>query len=116
MGPNTKAVTRSTRFGNSFAVVKPMRGAGRSWRIVWSTFRAGRGRRAPAGFEPIKCETQHQAHEVAVRLFREWITHPYQAKRLDEARRELRGWNLACSCPLDMPCHADVLLELVNEV
>jgi hypothetical protein len=27
---------------------------------------------------------------------------------------ELRGKNLACWCPLDQPCHADVLLELVN--
>lgn len=29
-------------------------------------------------------------------------------------RRELRGKNLACFCPLDQPCHADVLLELAN--
>lgn len=28
---------------------------------------------------------------------------------------ELRGKNLACWCPLDQPCHADVLLELANE-
>ncbi|MCA3256251.1 DUF4326 domain-containing protein [Bradyrhizobium sp.] len=27
---------------------------------------------------------------------------------------ELRGKNLACWCPLDEPCHADVLLELAN--
>lgn len=27
---------------------------------------------------------------------------------------ELRGKNLACFCPLDQPCHADVLLELAN--
>lgn len=27
---------------------------------------------------------------------------------------ELRGKNLACWCPLDAPCHADVLLELAN--
>lgn len=26
----------------------------------------------------------------------------------------LRGKNLACFCPLDKPCHADVLLELAN--
>jgi len=31
-----------------------------------------------------------------------------------DARRELRGRNLACWCPLDQPCHADVLLELAN--
>ena len=27
---------------------------------------------------------------------------------------ELRGHDLACWCPLDGPCHADVLLELAN--
>jgi hypothetical protein len=27
---------------------------------------------------------------------------------------ELRGKDLACWCPLDQPCHADVLLELAN--
>ena len=27
----------------------------------------------------------------------------------------LRGKNLACWCPLDQPCHADVLLELANQ-
>lgn len=27
---------------------------------------------------------------------------------------ELRGKDLACFCPLDQPCHADVLLELAN--
>lgn len=26
----------------------------------------------------------------------------------------LRGKNVACFCPLDQPCHADVLLELAN--
>ena len=31
-----------------------------------------------------------------------------------EIRQELRGKNLACWCPLDQPCHADVLLELAN--
>jgi len=27
---------------------------------------------------------------------------------------ELRGRDLACWCPLDQPCHADVLLEIAN--
>lgn len=31
-----------------------------------------------------------------------------------EAQTFLRGKDLACWCPLDQPCHADVLLELVN--
>ena len=32
-----------------------------------------------------------------------------------DIQRELRGKNLACWCPLDQPCHADVLLRLANE-
>lgn len=28
--------------------------------------------------------------------------------------KELKGKNLACFCPLDKPCHADVLLEIAN--
>lgn len=34
---------------------------------------------------------------------------------LREAVEKLRGKNLACWCPLDQPCHADVLLELANQ-
>lgn len=29
-------------------------------------------------------------------------------------REELAGKNLACWCPLDLACHADILLELAN--
>ena len=28
---------------------------------------------------------------------------------------ELRGKNLSCWCPLDKPCHADILLEIANK-
>ena len=27
---------------------------------------------------------------------------------------DLKGKNLACWCPMDGPCHADILLELAN--
>lgn len=32
----------------------------------------------------------------------------------EEIVKELKGKNLACYCPLDRPCHADVLLEIAN--
>jgi hypothetical protein len=35
---------------------------------------------------------------------------PFPAVALDE----LRGKDLVCWCPLDQPCHADVLLRLAN--
>lgn len=31
-----------------------------------------------------------------------------------QIKTELRGKNLACWCPLDQPCHADVLLQIAN--
>jgi len=46
----------------------------------------------------------------AVLAFRE-MCGPAWAK---DARRELRGKNLACWCKPGTPCHADVLLELAN--
>ncbi|MCL2394822.1 MAG: DUF4326 domain-containing protein [Acidimicrobiaceae bacterium] len=33
---------------------------------------------------------------------------------VEDVRRELAGADLACWCPLDGPCHADVLLEVAN--
>lgn len=32
-----------------------------------------------------------------------------------DIQAELRGKDLACWCPLDQPCHADVLLEIANQ-
>jgi len=32
----------------------------------------------------------------------------------EDAQRELAGRDLACWCPLDQPCHADVLLRVAN--
>lgn len=39
--------------------------------------------------------------------------YPHRRK-LIAALPSLRGRNLACWCALDQPCHADVLLEVVN--
>jgi hypothetical protein len=111
---NTRSVPRGTRYGNPFKILPPVRGLARSWQVNWTDQGAGAGRVPPAGFKPIRCETEHQAHELAVRLFREWLTAPEQADRLGAFRLELAGFNLACWCRLDLPCHADVLLDLVN--
>lgn len=39
---------------------------------------------------------------------------PTPRRTLREIRILLGGQNLACWCPLDQPCHADVLLEIAN--
>ncbi len=46
-----------------------------------------------------------------VEFYREWIVCQFT---IDEIRRDLCGKDLVCWCPLDQPCHADVLLELAN--
>lgn len=52
----------------------------------------------------------------AVDLYREYLraawTHKFGREALDLS--ELRGKDLVCYCPLDQPCHADILLELAN--
>jgi hypothetical protein len=32
-----------------------------------------------------------------------------------DLKQQLRGADLACYCPLNEPCHADVLLEVAND-
>jgi hypothetical protein len=54
------------------------------------------------------------AHEEAVGQYLKWIAAPEQATLMADAHRELRGLDLGCGCPLGLPCHADVLLILVN--
>ena len=51
----------------------------------------------------------------AVAMYRRWLAETQQGRDIAEAaRRELRGKVLACFCPLDGPCHADVLLQIAN--
>ena len=51
----------------------------------------------------------------AVRRYHEDLLGGRLAVGVDDVRRELRGRDLACYCPLDEPCHADVLLVVANE-
>ena len=50
----------------------------------------------------------------AVAAYRRWIEQVASDAWKGRAVIELRGRNLACWCPLDQPCHADVLLEIAN--
>jgi len=65
----------------------------------------------------------------AVTLFRTWLVDEHaldaylgekagpmsvRRRKLLAALQKLGGKNLACFCPLDHPCHADVLLEIAN--
>ncbi len=104
--PGAVVVSRATRWGNPFRVgATYMWLAGeedRTWPVPTS--------RDPGeyadGVRVVHCPDT----ATAVNWFRRWAVGDYSA----EARRILRGHDLACWCPLDQPCHADVLLELAN--
>lgn len=49
--------------------------------------------------------------ETCAELFRSYVLDPDEPLDVEE----LRGKDLACWCPLDQPCHADVLLKLANK-
>ncbi len=49
--------------------------------------------------------------EKSVALYRQYAREAFNERDL---RACLRGKNLAYWCPLDQPCHADILLELAN--
>lgn len=34
---------------------------------------------------------------------------------MEDIKTTMRGKNLACWCPLNSPCHANILLEIANE-
>lgn len=100
MPPNTVSVARPGPFGNPF-IVSECRGAG-------------------------FVGTDQELAARCVAAFEVWAFSPYWRNNWDgeqsEAERTkllsllpgLRGKNLACFCPLDQPCHADVLLKHAN--
>ena len=99
MPPNTVSVTRPGEWGNPFRV-------GGYYRVNAGAFAWLEAIEEIAKQDPrfFKVETNEQA----VELFRKY------AEPRAQKFKTLRGKNLACWCPLDQPCHADVLLELAN--
>ena len=99
MPPNTVCVTRPGKWGNPFK----------------------RSTCIEVGY----ADNDADARQMCVDSFRDWLlkgdlsewwfSGSQQRWEWMRANLEsLRGKNLACFCPLDMPCHADVLLELAN--
>ena len=92
-------------------------GQGTKWCNPWKITPHEDGRATVT--DPISCtafESVPAANAHATGSFRwQLLNHPNVLGFTEtEARAELAGKNLACSCPLDQPCHADVLLEIAN--
>jgi hypothetical protein len=69
------------------------------------------GRPTPWG-NPFPAIPTPAGRAAAVALFITWFTA--RPDLLAAARRQLTGRDLACWCPLDQPCHADVLLTAIT--
>lgn len=92
------------------APVRIQRQRTKGWRMPPNTVYVGRG---SVWGNPCKAPTSDAVGRAyAVVGFRQYC--PPASPLADAARRILRGKNLACWCPLDQLCHADVLLEIAN--
>jgi hypothetical protein len=80
----------------------------KGWRMPENTVKVDRTTRWGNDFIMAHEGTRH----MAIAIHRERAMA--QAESCLEYFEPLRGKNLACWCPLDRPCHADVLLELAN--
>ena len=99
MPPNTIRVARPGRWGNTWEVWQDDDG---QWR-------------ASNGCCHHEVASKPDGLQLAVQLHEEEWRGRIGKYGTSTILAELRGKNLACWCPLDQPCHADVLLELANE-
>jgi hypothetical protein len=90
-------VGRPTKWGNPFSVGAP------------SAYWMGPGWASPRRPDPVP---KMDAADVT-QIYRQMVETNNASFERGEVS-ELRGHDLACWCPLDQPCHADVLLELAN--
>lgn len=109
MPENTKYVGRGSRWGNPFRITGTS-GAGTLYGPGWCDGEPDRAY-VSAGGEGARASLV--AH--AVENYEQHITH-CSWRKFDRADvvKHLRGKDLACWCPLDQPCHADVLLKIAN--
>jgi hypothetical protein len=113
MPPGAKYVGRPSRWGNPFWIYKGHTTAGPSW---------GKAREVWGHISRVQCDAAYVTSSSAlgsadaVELFESLmrVRARDEGDRLREWLAPLVGKDLACWCPLDQPCHADVLLRLAN--
>jgi hypothetical protein len=108
MPENTVYVGRPTRWGNPYYIGRVGN------RRRWTGYFVGEHGNDIDAFG--EYATHREAAARAVEMY-ELHIGPMGNHELDveDVRRTLAGKNLACWCPPEQPCHADVLLELANQ-
>jgi Domain of unknown function (DUF4326) len=83
----------------------------RGWRLPPGAVSVAHPTRWQNPYRPDERSPAANAHAVALYCLH-LAEHP---ELVDAARRELAGKHLACWCPLDLPCHADLLIRVANQ-
>ncbi|MGF6434312.1 DUF4326 domain-containing protein [Bradyrhizobium elkanii] len=82
----------------------------KGWKMPAGTVYVGRPTEWGNPFKPPTNDAIGRAYAVV-----QFVGYcPPDSPLAEAARRILKGKNLACFCPLDQPCHADILLQLAN--
>jgi hypothetical protein len=81
----------------------------KGWRMPENTVYVGRGSRYG---NPYRVGIDGNRYEVLY-LYVQWLSEIMEEN--PDFLKLLKGKDLACWCPLDKPCHADILLDLANE-
>lgn len=93
----------------------------KGWRMPDNTIYVGRPTKWGNPYKVGTAYTQPDGEEIilnnqqVVNLFDQAIFIYSFPIGIDEIVSELKGKNLACFCPLDKPCHADILLKIANQ-
>jgi hypothetical protein len=106
-------VGRGSRWGNPFHVHKGHTLVGPEWLEVRSNWGRVTARAATCAYIS-SSEVIGPRRLVSNFGSLMYIRGRDEAEQLEAWLSPLRGKDLACWCPLDQPCHADVLLELAN--
>ena len=101
MPENTVYVGRPSVWGNPYTIR-------REGKITWDVCHHS------SVLATYTSRTGVEARADAVHRLRRLLERGLDPWGEDRIRTELAGKNLACWCPLDQPCHADVLLEITN--
>ena len=90
----------------------------KGWKMPENTVYVGRGTKFGNYYKVGMITTQGievKDRAMAVKLYKaDLLKYGFKAGAFNVIKDELQGSNLACWCPLDQPCHADVLLKIAN--
>jgi len=129
--PDAVIVARPSKWGNPFAIGGPsglarvpaIQHPDREWEYEGRISAAGMRHDFyhPGGGVTV-VHVRAMTRAEVVECYRAYVTgggwpidwKPSPTPSVAQIRTELAGRDLACWCPLDQPCHADVLLELAN--